>query len=300
MDVVIPKNFPSKEFLIRTLQKTIEKSWKIDMMETDILEWLANFKGEVFEEELEQLLALWLLCNFTFYNQDDVRHLCKILYNTFFHQIITDFSLTSDKEINKFMKKINYAAIGRASESGNYLLYDFRQEADLNINRFFYPTSIESSDETIIAFIDDVILSGTSAIKFLENNLKGLKCKKIYYLTLFATDEAVEKLQANNIDVIYCSILGNRNKCFSNKSMVFSKYPSLIEPSRKLSTHYGGKIVQTDPLGYKDGQYCFGFYYNTPNNSLPIFWSKENRWTPIFERRVKRRNDRKNKLRKFI
>lgn len=51
MDVVIPKNFPSKEFLIRTLQKTIEKSWKIDMMETDILEWLANFKGEVFEEE---------------------------------------------------------------------------------------------------------------------------------------------------------------------------------------------------------------------------------------------------------
>lgn len=62
-------------------------------MDRDIQEWLSNFKGEVFEEKLEQQLALWLLCNYTFYNQEDVRHLCKILYNTFFHQLIIDFSL---------------------------------------------------------------------------------------------------------------------------------------------------------------------------------------------------------------
>ena len=142
MDVEIPTNFPSKEVLIRVLQRTIEKSWKNNLMDRDIQEWLSNFKGEVFEEKLEQQLALWLLCNYTFYNQEDVRHLCKILYNTFFHQLIIDFSLSSEKEINKFMNRVNYAAIGRASESGNYLLYDFRQEADLNIERFFYPTNM--------------------------------------------------------------------------------------------------------------------------------------------------------------
>ena len=27
-----------------------------------------------------------------------------------------------------------------------------------------------------------------------------------------------------------------------------------------------------------------GTYYNTPNNTLPIFWSDENSWQPIFQR----------------
>ncbi|EME3562592.1 hypothetical protein QRK69_002588, partial [Enterococcus faecium] len=193
MDKEIFDDFPSKENLVRILQKTIEKSWKNDMVERDIEEWLDNFKGEVFEKDTEQLLALWLLCNFTFYNQDDVRHLCKILYNSFFHQVIIDFSLSNEEEINEYMNNVSYAAIGRASESGNYLLYDFRQEADLNINKFFYPTNIKSDESTIVAFVDDVILSGTTATKFVKNNLKDLKCKKIYYLTLFATESAVEK-----------------------------------------------------------------------------------------------------------
>lgn len=26
------------------------------------------------------------------------------------------------------------------------------------------------------------------------------------------------------------------------------------------------------------------YYYNTPNNTLPIFWSDENSWQPIFQR----------------
>ncbi|EGP5070112.1 hypothetical protein CUM88_03065 [Enterococcus faecium] len=300
MDKEIFDDFPSKENLVRILQKTIEKSWKNDMVERDIEEWLDNFKGEVFEKDTEQLLALWLLCNFTFYNQDDVRHLCKILYNSFFHQVIIDFSLSNEEEINEYMNNVSYAAIGRASESGNYLLYDFRQEADLNINKFFYPTNIKSDESTIVAFVDDVILSGTTATKFVKNNLKDLKCKKIYYLTLFATESAVEKLKKSNVEVVYCSILGERNQCFSEKSIIFSKYKKLFDPAKKVAMHYGKKLVPKDPLGYKNGQYSFGFYYNTPNNSLPIFWSSINSWIPIFERRVKRRNDRKRKFKNFI
>ncbi|MDR2409621.1 MAG: hypothetical protein LBE13_16135, partial [Bacteroidales bacterium] len=44
------------------------------------------------------------------------------------------------------------------------------------------------------------------------------------------------------------------------------------------------KIGVTDPLGYKDGEYAFGFYYNTPDNSLPIFWGQKNGWLPILKR----------------
>ena len=27
-----------------------------------------------------------------------------------------------------------------------------------------------------------------------------------------------------------------------------------------------------------------GTYYNTPNNTLPVFWSEKNKWHPIFTR----------------
>jgi len=37
-------------------------------------------------------------------------------------------------------------------------------------------------------------------------------------------------------------------------------------------------------LGHSNGQYAFGFYYNTPNNTLPLFWSDQNGWIPIMKR----------------
>ena len=44
------------------------------------------------------------------------------------------------------------------------------------------------------------------------------------------------------------------------------------------------KIDSENPLGYKNGEYAFGFFYNTPDNTLPIFWGTNNGWCPIFKR----------------
>ena len=44
-----------------------------------------------------------------------------------------------------------------------------------------------------------------------------------------------------------------------------------------------------------NGQYCFGFSYNIPNNSLPIFWSSSNGWKPIFYRKEKYQNAKQAK-----
>ena len=38
------------------------------------------------------------------------------------------------------------------------------------------------------------------------------------------------------------------------------------------------------PLGFNDGAYLIGFEYNTPDNTLPIFWGTSNNWKPIFTR----------------
>ena len=63
----------------------------------------------------------------------------------------------------------------------------------------------------------------------------------------------------------------------------------------QLCNYYGMEIVNKElsaaeiymkryPLGFANGQHMFGFYYNTPDNILPIFWCKSSNWSPAFVR----------------
>ena len=293
MNIEFPDNFPTKDTMFDILHKIIEKSWKNDISASDINEWLSNFSGKVFDVDSEQRLALWLLCNFTFYSSEDINHLCKVLFRKFIHDLISRDNIEIN-QIEEVLKQVCFSSVGSASESGGLLLYHFRQEANLSLDRFFYPTSIESTTDTTIVLIDDATLSGGTALRSFYKRLEDLPHKHIYYLTIIASEEAIEKLKEKGIIVICCSIVDERNKCFSENSMAFYRYPSLKNFAKQLAEKYGEDIVESPdkPLGYKNGEYCFGFYYNTPNNSLPIFWSHKN-WTPIFPRKEKLQNARK-------
>ena len=80
-DIVFPDGFPSCDELMNKIQDTITLSWSIkDFNECNIQTWLNNFTGEVFSVEIEQSIALWLLRNYTYYNEKEIDHLCKNLY----------------------------------------------------------------------------------------------------------------------------------------------------------------------------------------------------------------------------
>lgn len=53
--------------------------WRYDITGKDIYRWLDNFKGEIYTQEEERIIALWLLTHFVYYNEQEVRHLCKVL-----------------------------------------------------------------------------------------------------------------------------------------------------------------------------------------------------------------------------
>jgi len=292
MNINFPDDFPTKDRMFDILHKIIEKSWKNDINATDISEWLNNFTGKVYDVDTEQRLALWLLCNYTFYSSDDINHLCRVLFKKFIHDLIIRENIQID-QIEEALKQTCFSSIGSASESGGLLLYHFRQEANLSLDRFFYPTSIESTDNTIIVFIDDATLSGGTALRNFYETVEPLPHKHIYYLTIIASEEAIRKLEEKGIVVICCSQVDERNKCFSENSMAFYRYPKLLEPTKQIAEEYGKNIIEAPvkPLGYKNGEFCFGFYYNTPNNTLPIFWSKKD-WMPIFPRKEKLQNAR--------
>ena len=289
-EIVFPDGFPSVERMLDVLKQTIEKSWHIDLNIEDIANWLNNFNGKIFDTVSEKRLALWLLCNFTYYNELEVNHLCSYLFHKLLHQLLIDNDLATEREAEECIMNCAFTSIGKASESGGMILYHFRQEANLDLERFVFPTEIDNTLQSNIICIDDVMLSGGTASRFFYKHKDVLQDKRTYYITLITTDAAINKLMVLGIKTIYCIKLDERNQAFSPKSLVFYKYPELLNSAKEMANEYGQIIEPDKPLGYRNGQYCFGLYYNTPNNSLPIFWSTNNEWFPIFPRKEKYQN----------
>lgn len=294
-DITLPSNFPSEATMLDVLKKTIEQSWKIDLDIEDIQDWLSNFKGVCFNIDVERQLALWLLCNFTYYNEEEVNHMCQVLFKNLVHHLMIDNHLFTEVEAEEQIKRTSFTSIGRAGESGGLLLYHFRQESNLDLERFIFPTDIMETKSDSIVCIDDVMMSGGTAERFFYDHSDALSVKKIYYISLITTKVAVEKLSKLGITVIYCAILDERSQVFSNNSLAFYKFPEIKVYAKELAEEYGKQIEPQKPLGYKNGEYCFGMFYNVPNNSLPIFWSDKNDWHPIFLRKEKYQNAKQAK-----
>lgn len=286
-EIAFPDSFPDSGTLTKNIQDTVTYSWVLqNFSEQNILGWLNNFKGEVFSKEDEQRIALWLLSNYTHYNEKEVDHLCRILYKKFIHIHAVKKNL-KEEELRVCMKNFCYIPLGNASESGGFIAYQFRKQAKIGVDRFFFITDDENVSGDTAIFIDDVTLSATQAKDPIVDFATKHHFDSVYLLTLISSTKAEAELAKYGIHTISCIEIDERNKCFADKSILFQKFRDLREPIKEMCEHYGKKLFSKYPLGYKDGQYLFGFFYNTPNNTLPIFWSNKNGWHPIFERKEK-------------
>jgi hypothetical protein len=286
------RDFPEEEDLMSIIMHTASTAWKHDLGKKDIDAWLSNFQGEVFGVKHEKLMALWLLSHFTFYNQYEVEALCKVVYQDLLHLLITDPTIagkTPAQIISEFFASANIISPEAVSGSGGFVAYLFRHVNNLPVHLFNY--SIDNVNDRVknLITIDDVTLTAGpkgQIAAFMKKHEQQLQNKNLYLLTLVATDDAIQYLSETfNVHVVTAIQLDSRDKCFSDKSDIFSAFPSLAEPCRKFAEHYGKKIYQ-HPLGFEDGQYTFGFYYNAPDNTLPIFWSQI-KWTPVIRRHHK-------------
>ena len=86
----------------------------------------------------------------------------------------------------------------------------------------------------------------------------------------------------------------------------FLRYPKYVFESEnrkryldltaRMCQYYGSIITKGHPeaegypLGFDQAQSLFCFFYNTPDNTLPIFWCDRNGWKPLFKRYEKYSN----------
>ena len=292
-------NLPSEEELIDIIRHTSTTVWESDLIGKDIENWLSNFRGETCDLKYERLLALWLLSHFTFYNKNEVLHLCKVIYRDLIHKIVEGVDTTRIKAedvVKEFFSKSNIISSETTSGSGGFIAYFFRHENNLPMTLFNFSLENISDDTENIIIIDDATLSeGTAGqmFSFWKKAKEKYPTKKYYLLTLMASELSFKYLKKHfNIEVITAIRLDNRDKCFNEESDVFSSFDDpiikkeLITLTKKFAEIYGKRIniPNLHPLGYQDGQFTFGFFYNTPDNTLPIFWGQINGWIPILRR----------------
>ena len=273
--------------------------------------WLENFKEE------ERIFAMFLLSKFMYFDNETIRELMQRVYEDLYrrpiiYEIRKANKLTKDgrlieDEFKKRLDRTRFLSIGNPSESSAHLLYFFRQEnrleRDLFINAHQLYTHTVNGDllvaKTVVANIDRIVVlddfcgSGSQAttfdIEFVVNLKKDKPEIKIDYYSLFAIEKGLKKIKElhyDRADAVF--VLDNSYKCFSTDSRFFSSEEKDIKDAcNKICSRYGRKLEPRNPLGYKNGQMLLGFHHNTPNNSLPVFWSEKKSWNPMFKRFVK-------------
>lgn len=135
-----------------------------------------------------------------------------------------------------------------------------------------------------IIFVDEFIGSGTTVLEFLTNAGSWYSDDHDYYVaTLCSHEKGIQKIQNYHIELDTITVMNelpDSAKLFHPTNDLFSigeigilkKYTH--EAASKTIYHYGYKNTQSNII----------FYERASNNILPILYSEENNWYPLFKR----------------
>jgi len=287
-----------------------ENLWEDKIRHPLIAQWLENFTGLCFDSKTERLYALYLLSQFMYFGEPQIREALKSLYRDLYQYPIKkrireslnhthDYSLLNT-EYGRILGRTTFAGVGNPSESGVHLLYPLRQEAALSKSNFEDATTLAGSPvdctscETHYVLVDDMCGSGVQGKTYLKDRIREIKTKFpgiiVHYYSILGTisglDTLRNELPLDHVDSVFK--VDNSYKCFSSPSQIFIAHDPIIHQAEieKMCRAYGSQLWANWPLGYRDGQLLLGFHHNTPDNTLPIMWfdAPGATWIPVFKR----------------
>lgn len=291
---------------IKVLSETV---WEGKANGPFVQEWLTNFTGREVDVEEERVHMLYLLTQFMYYGRRETRALLEAVYYDLFRQpLIAQIRRrngnTQDRRLIRtaFLQELSrtrFIGIGGPADSGSMLLYDLRKQLGL-------PDTVFASVDAVLGgrpehcppmvtryvFIDDLCGSGDEATEFNNTYVSPLRARfgpdvEIDCFVLFATSQALRMLRPPATSFTRVEALHELDSSFHSLSIDSRYFP--VDPidrtiARRVAESYG-RLLFWPPLGHGNCELLLGFNHNIPDNTLPVIWSKEAQWKPIFERR---------------
>lgn len=238
-------------------------------IEEDLInKWLSQFLPD------EVPLILKLLENFKYYGAKKVNDLLKLIYA----KILTEYT----------GKNIYYIPVGYVARSGAAVAYFFRIQNNISQTNFLTIQDVsikEVTNESVIVLIDDFMGTGSQSVNVVERikselNKKGVH-PQINYAIIAGLETGINYFESvSDCKVFYGESIKQSELPLAETSSIFVD-KNERDKLKAILQKYGSPLYQDHPLGYKNASALVGFFYSTPNNTLPIFWGSSKDWVSL-------------------
>ena len=240
--------------------------------------WLQAFPAE------NHAFLLELLMQFYYYSEERIKDKVVELYAAFLKEYQGD---TNEVVYTKIIKEQGVACsdiLFITFWMQNNLMYSCAQNNILNL------LEAEQIPKELVV-VDDYSGTGKTFIKSVNKMLQvnGLvKDTHFYFLTLHITQRAVRQIEE------YAKVVGINIKIvtldYSDETFKNDYIYNAIDAEQKK--RYYGEIckkhkVDRNALGFEDVASLVSFHYNTPNNTLGLFWQDLIDFAALFPRKKK-------------
>ena len=250
---------------------------------------------EQFTLPEEQRLMFQLLAHVRVYSENNVRGKMQEAFGIVIRNLRTTIGGRARYRGDILVSTLDESAAKggytycRLFASENRIIADSVQPLESLDRRFHNTQGIQR-----LVLIDDFCGTGRTIVGGLERNLELLQRTNsrgvrmiVIILAGFAQarDNVKDFIDVKKLDgdVYCCDELGPEDRAFSEASTIFADVAER-DRARQLAESKGVLLERRQPLGYSDSQALVVFPQSCPNNTLPILWSRNSGWAPLFPR----------------
>ena len=258
---------------------------------TAIRNWLDQFSGP-----FDQRLMFRLLSNIQVYDEQNVRAKMREAFGIVARNMHTVIEAGTRVRSDVVVSSLDDSAAKGGFTYCRLFASENRISAEsVQPLRSLKRRMQQRQDIQRLVLIDDFAGTGRTITDGLARELEFLRSVnergvRILLLSLVGFADArthIEKFvrqRSLDLHVFFCDELGPEHKAFSESSRIF---PDAMERdrARQVAEAKGVVLEKKQPLGYGDMQATVVFHDSCPNNTLPILWSRNSNWEPLFPRK---------------
>lgn len=232
--------------------------------------WLTQFELE------DQSVVLRLVSAFKYYSLSDTFRLLDSLFA----------KLQSEHGV--LPEKTWFVPCGYVAKSGDAIAYFFKKRNALPDEAFVRASDLTSArllERPTVVFIDDFVGSGQLVGRTITELVRPMKqnvpSARFVFATLVGMKRGLARFATqSDLGICAAEYVGYEAEAFSHESELFPVAEDRLLAERVVRK-YTERLSPKSPLGYGASQALLGFFFGTPNNTLPIFWRKSDEWRPL-------------------